>query len=175
MVSPLADQRIQNRKGGNAQQHSRKAEKSAAHHDGHQYPDCRQACTVSQYLGSEYIAVELLQCDDQDSKAQRAHGSTISRIITQGTAPMIGPKKGITLVTPMTTAMRMLYGICRIRLRTKQSTPMIALSMSLPLIKPTNTLFAWLHTLKNQLAFSVGKIAVNQLLQLRTSRSFPES
>lgn len=72
MVSPLADQCIQNRKGGNAQQHSRKAEKSAAHHDGHQYPDCRQACTVSQYLGSEYIAVELLQCDDQDSKAQRS-------------------------------------------------------------------------------------------------------
>ena len=63
-------------------------------------------------------------------------------IMIQGTAPMIGPKNGITLVTPTTTATSMENGIWKIRLRIKQSTPIIALSIIFPLIKPTNTLFA---------------------------------
>ena len=59
-------------------------------------------------------------------------GSTISRIITLGMAPMKGPKKGMTLVTPTTTLMSSAKGILNRLIRMKQSTPIMALSISLP-------------------------------------------
>ena len=79
-----------------------------------------------------------------------AQGSTITRINRQGMAPMMGPKKGITLVTPTVTLTSMGYGIWKMAHRMKQSTPMMAESMILPLIKPTNTRLAWPHTPSSQ-------------------------
>ncbi|CUO09211.1 Uncharacterised protein [Flavonifractor plautii] len=88
-----------------------------------------------------------------------AQGSTITRIIRQGMAPMIGPKKGIMLVTPTTTLTSMGYGMRKIKQRIKQSTPMMAESISLPLIKPTNTRLACPHTPRSQSARRLGRMA----------------
>ena len=83
-------------------------------------------------------------------------GSTISRIMTLGIAPMKGPKNGITLVAPTTALMSSASGMRSALMHTKHSTPMMALSISLPLIKPANTPFAWPQTLRKRFALGVG-------------------
>ena len=63
-------------------------------------------------------------------------GSVIVTIITQGTAPISGPKNGITFVTPTITLTSSVYGIFRIQQPIKQMIPMMIESMILPIIKP---------------------------------------
>jgi hypothetical protein len=53
-----------------------------------------------------------------------------------GIAPIYGPKKGITLVTPTITLIKSMYGIFRIVSPKKQSTPIIIESMIFPIINP---------------------------------------
>ena len=59
----------------------------------------------------------------------------MSRIIRQGTAPTMGPKKGMILVTPTMTLTRMAKGILIRQDKKKHSIPMMALSMIFPLRK----------------------------------------
>ena len=53
-----------------------------------------------------------------------------------GMAPIKGPKKGMTLVTPMMTAKRAGYGKLKRLQHTSAMIPMMRESSSLPLIKP---------------------------------------
>ena len=65
-----------------------------------------------------------------------AIGSTMSKMIMEGIAPIKGPKNGMMFVTPTTTLMSIVIGISNIVSTTKQRMPIIAESMIFPLIKP---------------------------------------
>ena len=56
----------------------------------------------------------------------------------QGIAPIIGPKNGIILVTPMINAISTGYSIPIIEHPIKHKTPIIMESTILPIIKPEN-------------------------------------
>ena len=56
--------------------------------------------------------------------------------IALGTAPMYGPKNGMTFVTPTITLTNNVYGIFKIDNPKKHSTPIIAESMIFPIINP---------------------------------------
>ena len=74
-------------------------------------------------------------------KNQRlCQGLTNSRMKAEGTAPMKGPKKGMTLVMPMTKLIRTLYSSYMMFIRMKQMMPMITESTILPTMKPPNLL-----------------------------------
>ena len=77
----------------------------------------------------------------------------------QGMAPTMGPKKGMMLVTPMTTLMSTAKSMRSSTVRKKHSTPMMALSRILPLRKPEKIRLARLHTARKWLAFFTGSTA----------------
>ena len=60
-----------------------------------------------------------------------------------GIAPIYGPKNGITLVTPTITLTNIVYGIFKNDSPIKQSTPIIAESIILPIRNPPNISLAF--------------------------------
>ena len=73
------------------------------------------------------------------AKTRALTGCTNSRIRMPGTAPINGPKYGIMFVTPTITLINRVYGSCRIVIRMKHSTPMIAESINFPVTKLLNS------------------------------------
>ena len=69
-------------------------------------------------------------------------GSIIKIRKTLGTAPIIGPKYGITFVMPTITLTSSTNGSCKIVIPRKHSTPMMAESRILPTMNPRNISFA---------------------------------
>ncbi len=67
-----------------------------------------------------------------------AMGSTMRSRMTDGIAPMKGPKNGMMFVTPTITLMSMAMGRRRIDMETKHRRPMMRESMTLPLMNPPN-------------------------------------
>ena len=61
-------------------------------------------------------------------------GSAMSTMKKHGTAPMIGPKNGMTFVTPTITLIRTAYGRLSIVETMNMISPMIIESSILPLI-----------------------------------------
>ena len=59
----------------------------------------------------------------------------------------------------MTTLMSTENSIRRSEVRKKHSTPMMALSRILPLMKPEKMPLAWAHTVMSRLALPVGRTA----------------
>ena len=65
-------------------------------------------------------------------------GLITSNNITQGIAPITGPKNGIILVTPIINAISTGYSILRIVHPKKHKTPIISESTIFPTINPEN-------------------------------------
>ena len=96
-------------------------------------------------------------------------------IIADGLAPIKGPKNGMILVTPIMVLTHIVYGRFRMLIKIKQSTPIIAESMSLPLMKPPKVLlvkYANSKTASDRSLFNVAEMiffvcALNNSLLLR--------
>ena len=67
---------------------------------------CKIHRDIFHHLRSQNIPVKLLEHQDKDGEIQTLDGAVQKDQQAQGMAPMKGPKKGMTLVTPMMVASR---------------------------------------------------------------------
>ena len=79
--------------------------------------------------------------------------------IALGTAPMYGPKNGMTFVTPTITLTNNIYGIFKIDNPKKHNTPIIAESMIFPIINPPNISLLFVVRCRIRLACLIGNTA----------------
>ena len=102
-------------------------------------------------------------------------GSIIRIRKTLGTAPIIGPKYGITFVMPTITLTSSTNGSFKIVIPRKHSTPIIAESRIFPTINPRNISFASRVMEKIRFARSGLNSAHTHFFDSATSRSLDAS
>ena len=67
-VNQTADDAVNDGEERNAQHHAGKAKQAAEEDDGEQYPEGRKAGAFAQDLGSQNVAVKLLQYEDENAR-----------------------------------------------------------------------------------------------------------